>query len=213
MENLLTPYQNAIRILFILVHGAKRLPENDPSGVAGLFVGETRLHAMDFWVRYPDYLAYELINIYEETKNECFLELAEEILDTQEPDLRRIPMVRYLFGAYERVDNALSVLIAKGLLYQDVKQIKAGIRKHRYFIRSLAYDKRQEILNNPSFQSLNWYEDRAKLVAQIVGERKGNELKARQYEHIQYAKTKLGGIIPAINEEVKLRLQCLKSMV
>jgi hypothetical protein len=213
MENLLTPYQNAIRILFILVHGAKRLPENDPSGAVGLFVGETRLHAMDFWVRYPDYLAYELINIYEETKNECFFKLAEEILDTQEPDLRRIPMVRYLFGAYERVDNTLSVLIAKGLLYQEIQKNQVGIRKHRYFINPLAYSKIQEIANNPSLKSLNWYEDRAKLVAQIVGERKGKELKARQYEHIQYAKTKLGGIIPAINEEVKLRLQCLKSTI
>ena len=143
----------------------------------------------------------------------CFLKSAEEILDTQEPDLRRIPMIRYLFGAYERVDNALSVLIAKGLLYQDVKQNQLGMRIHSYFIKPLAYSKIQEISNNPSLKSLIWYEDRAKLVAQIVGERKGNELKARQYEHIQYAKTKLGGIIPAINEEVKLRLQCLKSTI
>ncbi len=213
MENLLTPYQNAIRILFILVHGAKRLPENDPSGAAGLFVGEMRLHAMDFWVRYPDYLAYELINIYEETKNVCFLKSAEEILDTQEPDLRRIPMIRYHFGAYEKVDNALSVLIAKDLLSQNVKQNQAGILIHSYFIKPLAYSKIQEIVNNPSLQSLTWYENRAKLVAEIVGKRQGKNLKDRQYENVEYAQTKLGDIIPSINEEVKSRLQRIKSIV
>ena len=143
----------------------------------------------------------------------CFLKSAEEILDTQEPDLRRIPMIRYHFGAYEKVDNALSVLIAKDLLSQNVKQNQAGILIHSYFIKPLAYSKIQEIVNNPSLQSLTWYENRAKLVAEIVGKRQGKNLKDRQYENVEYAQTKLGDIIPSINEEVKSRLQRIKSIV
>jgi hypothetical protein len=204
-----TPYQNAIRLLFILVHGAERLVEEKHSDAAGLFKGETRLHAMDFWVRYPDYLAYELINIFEKTRDIALLTKAEEIFEDEEPDIRRIPMIRWRFGAYEKIDNTLSVLISKGLVRQEGKKNSTAVQEYHYLIMPRAYLLAESIAQD--FPSLGWYEQRAKLVAEVAGNRGGTALKDQQYEHITYANTSLGSIIQPITNVVKTRIEALKS--
>ena len=113
--NARTPHRDAIRILFILNAGGMPLVDpNDPT-VAKIFKGEARLHAFDFWMRNPDYLASELLDGYEATGNADYRQAAEAIFESDEPDLRRIPMIRYLFGAYERLDDALSLLRSRDL--------------------------------------------------------------------------------------------------
>lgn len=201
MGNSPTPYQNAIRLLFILIHGSEQLPDSHSSGAKGIFKGETRLHAMDFWVRYPDYLAYELISIFQETGDVSLLNSAESIFEDQEPDLRRIPMMRYRFGAYDKIDNTLSVLVSKGLVRQEGKKKVDGIQEYYYLLMPSAYSKTDEI--RKEFPVLSWYEERAKLVAKVAGSRGGAALKNRQYEHISYATTSGGSIIPPITEEVR----------
>ena len=42
--------QDAIRLLYIFVNGAKSI-ENHPKSYLGHFDGKAKLHAMDFWVR------------------------------------------------------------------------------------------------------------------------------------------------------------------
>lgn len=206
-----TPYQNAIRLLFILIHGSDHPSESNSFGAKGIFKGETRLHAMDFWVRYPDYLAYELISIFKETGEVSLLKSAESIFEDQEPDLRRIPMMRYRFGAYDRIDNTLSILVSKGLVRQEGKKRVDGIQEYYYLLMPSAYSKANEI--SKEFPVLSWYEERAKLVAKVAGSRGGAALKRRQYEHITYASTSGGSIIPPITEEVRQQLQSLKNRI
>jgi hypothetical protein len=38
---------------------------------------------------------------------------ADLILSSREPDLRRFPMLRHRFGAFEQLDNAMSVLVGR----------------------------------------------------------------------------------------------------
>lgn len=211
MGNSPTPYQNAIRLLFIFVHGSEQLLESHISGAKGIFKGETRLHAMDFWIRYPDYLAYELISIFQETGEVSLLNFAETIFEDQEPDLRRIPMMRYRFGAYDKIDNTLSILVSKGLVRQEGKKKVDGILEYYYLLMPSAYLKADEI--SKEFPLLSWYEERAKLVAKVAGSRGGTALKSRQYEHIAYATTSGGSIIPPITEEVRQKLQSLKNKI
>ncbi|MEU7384995.1 hypothetical protein AB0A91_34555 [Streptomyces sp. NPDC042207] len=64
---------------------------------------ESRLQKLDFWLRNPDYLADELLNDYERSREAVLLDLAGEILDSDEPEVCAIPMVRYLFGAFEQL--------------------------------------------------------------------------------------------------------------
>lgn len=51
-----------------------------------------RLQKLDFWVRNPDYLANELLNDFENGDQDlALLAIAGEILDSEEPELRRRP--------------------------------------------------------------------------------------------------------------------------
>lgn len=210
MNSTTSIYQDAIRLLFILVNGSEKIIDGSDSNIIGVFRGKARLYAMDFWVRYPDYFAHELLSKYEETKDIRFLDIAERIFDDDEPDLRNIPMIRFLFGAYEKLDNTLSILVSKGLIKQSGEKTGTTIHQHDYLIFEEAYG---IVLNSKTeFPILKWYHDRTILINEIAGQKGGAALKDRQYEQIVYAKTKLGGIIPSIKEDVFNELQKIKSI-
>lgn len=203
-------YQDAIRLLFILVNGSENYDNELDLSIKGIFRGKARLYAMDFWVRYPDYFAHELLSKYEETGDIRFLEIAERIFDDDEPDLRNIPMIRFLFGAYEKLDNTLSILVSKGLIKQSGEKTGSTIHQHDYLIYEKAYE---IILNSKTeFPILQWYHERTTLINEIAGDKGGSQLKDRQYEQIVYAKTKLGGLIPSIKEDVLNELCKIKTI-
>jgi hypothetical protein len=94
-------FRDAIRLLFLLVEGSEPLTDILPNGAIRIFHGEARLHALDFWVRYPDYFAAELLDRFEREKRPEDLAVVDTILSAEEPDVRRLPMIRYFFGAYD----------------------------------------------------------------------------------------------------------------
>lgn len=211
MNKSTTMYQDAIRIIFILVNGSVSFNDESKPTVKGLFRGKARLYAMDFWVRYPDYLAHELILKYEETEDVEYLKLARDIFFNNEPDLRRIPMIRFLFGAYQNLENILAVLISKGLISQSGEKSSKSIHHYDFFINQKAYNIIEQAKNE--FSILDWYDKRSKLVVKISGEMGGSELKNKQYKHIEYAKTKLGGVIPSIKDDVLARIEKYNEVV
>jgi hypothetical protein len=89
-------------------------PSDAPEGTVAVLRGQMLLQALDFWLRNPDYLADELLKRYEAEGDLDDLTRAGEILDSDEPEVRSYPMLRYLFGAYEPLDEALSVLRSPG---------------------------------------------------------------------------------------------------
>lgn len=195
--------QDAIRLLYIFVNGCDPL-ENHYLGYVGCFEGKARLHALDFWVRYPDYLAFELLNKYEDNLDIGVLNRAQEILATEEPDLRAIPMIRYRFGAYDDISEALSILISKGLIITGGDKIDGKITAYDYYVTSQASELIKSI--SEDFPILKWFDDRTQLVKEIAGNQGGAALKAIQYKHMSYAQTTLGTLIPSIKEEVLSRL-------
>lgn len=201
-----TTVQDAIRLLYILVRGSDQI-SNHPDGYVGFFDGKAKLHALDFWVRYPDFLAYELLNKYDETGEDKYLLKAENIIDDQEPDLRSIPMIRYRFGAFENLHESLSLLVSKGLVYQDGDKSDETIKAYYYYITPLSVQLVDDV--TAEFPSLAWYDERAKLVKEIAGSLGGSALKERQYKHMSYATTQLGTQIPSIKNEVINRLKAL----
>ena len=91
--------RDAVRLLFILNAGKTENPNTEMvETFPHVFGGEKRLQAMDFWVRYPDYLALELIAQHELTGEPTKLDIARSIYDDGEPSLRTIPMLRKHFG-------------------------------------------------------------------------------------------------------------------
>ncbi|WP_208722318.1 hypothetical protein [Amycolatopsis thermoflava] len=98
---------------------ATTAPVHDDAALAdavGIVEGQLRLQKLDFWLRNPDFLADELLNDYERSGEPRLLDLAAQILDSEEPEVRRYPMLRHHFGAYEPLDDGLAVLRSPGLV-------------------------------------------------------------------------------------------------
>jgi hypothetical protein len=170
---------------------------------------QVRLQKLDFWVRNPDYLANELLNEYEtDPESPGLVDEAERILTSQEPDLRRFPMLRHRFGAFEQLDNALSVLVEKGLARKRHRLGGARVLQHYYYL--LAHGRTTAAGLVAEAPALAWYVDRTRIVVNLVDGVGGTRIKERQYLQRDYAGTPIGSYIPAITEQVRARLAALR---
>ncbi len=114
-------------------------------------------------------------------------------------------MIRYRFGAYEKHDDALAILVSRGLIGIGGRKDVDRVRETDFLIFQSALDLCTSILQAEPL--LTWYRDRANLVRHIADGRSGYALKKRQYERIEYASTLLGGEIPSIEAHVRMRLE------
>ena len=203
-------YRDALRILFILVNGAYADEQNEIAHVRRVFPGESRLLAFEFWMRNPDYLADELMDLFEATHDAEYLRAVEQIFALDEPDVRRFPMIRYRFGAFERVDDALAILVCRGLIRVLRREIADRTLETDYLLFASAIELTEHVTNE--FPALAWYRDRSKLIANLAGDRGGRALKQHQYRKIEYAETELGGTIPAITTRVWNRFESFRSI-
>ena len=204
-----SPHRDAIRLLFILLKGCEYFTDVHPMGAIAIFRGEAKLHACDFWMRNPDYLADELLDRVEIRGERKYLETVAGIFENNEPDIRRLQMIRYRFGAFEKLDEAMALLRSRDLV--RITGSKSGLKvlETDFLLMPGAVTLGDSILKN--FPVLAWYEERARLVAEIVEARGGTALKARQYEQVEYASTELGGVIPSITQRVRARFIALSS--
>ncbi|WP_198000197.1 hypothetical protein [Gimesia alba] len=156
-------------------------------------------------MRYPDYLADELLDLFDRTNDKKYLDAASKIFADDEPSIRKFPMIRYRFGAYEQVDDALAILRSCGLIKIGGRKKVAQVFETNFYLLPIAEQVTQDII--VEYPALEWYPNRAKLVAEVAARRGGAALKARQYEKIEYAETTLGKVIPAVTDRVKERLE------
>ena len=207
-----TRIQNAVRILAILNAAAEPVGVSDPgAAVVGVLRSEARLQALDFWMRNPDYLANELLNEYERTGQGQFLKEARRIFDSREPDLRRFPMVRFFFGAFEPLDEALSLLRSHDFIRIQREGVPGQqVYEHVYLLTAAGRGAMKELAKlGPDLQ---WYVDRAELVVRIAGDAGGRALKGRQYLQVEYAQTKLRSIINSITKRVRARIDAIEAV-
>ncbi len=159
-------------------------------------------------MRNPDYLANELLTEFETSRERDLLTIAQHIFDDREPDLRRLPMVRYLFGAFEPLDNALAILRAADLIRIKRDGVPGGkIREHLYLLTTAGEDALGRIA--AAAPELGWYRDRAFIVARVAGVQGGKALKDRQYLQAEYAGTELSHVIQPITDRVLARLAAI----
>jgi hypothetical protein len=203
-----TAYRDALRLLFIIEAAGIPFTDPDNSSVVAILRSESRLLALDFWMRNPDYLAGELIDLYEKSGQQDWLNAAAAIFQAEEPDLRRVPMIRYFFGAYERLDDALAILRSRDLIRITGRKTQNNKVLETDFLLT-AQGRQTCHLAGQQEPVLTWYSDRAALVAQVAGNRGGAALKALQYQRASYAETALGGVIPSITLEIQAQLQQL----
>lgn len=201
--------RDAVRILFILDQAGNKPGLGAPHGSVSVIKSEKRLQALDFWVRCPDYLAAELLAMHEKNPDEGYLDKAFIVMQGDEPDVRRMHMMRFLFGAWEQIDDSMSQLVSLGLA--SVKRVlkpDRTIGRSDFFLLEAGRKLCDELSMQSSF--LAWYRDRAALVALVAGPASGVELKKRQYEQAEYDEARWGHVIGPISDRVKKRLSELK---
>jgi hypothetical protein len=197
-------YQSALRLLFLVVAGATTPEKPWKPGYDSVFAGATRLHALDFWVRYPDYLAEELITRHERHGNRAALSAAESILKSEEPELRHVPKLRHLFGAYERLDQPLAILKSRDLVQPLSRKMPNNFDEYEYW----SGPKARAFLDDAcrAVPPLVWYRDRTALVLDVAGADSGDALKARQKQQAEYLTARYRTDIPMIADRVRARL-------
>ena len=202
--------RDAIRILFIIDAAGEAPGESAPEGSIKQLDAEMKLQALDFWVRNPDYLAWEMLNLHDQSgKASSWPSRARAILKDTEPEVRRIEMLRYRFGAWEALDDALATLSSYGLVVRRRKMRGKQAVETSYFLTPPGSEQVQEWSGN---EVLSWYSKRASLVAEVAGHRLGSQLKECQHKVAQYHDTKLLRHIPPILNEVRERLSALEAL-
>jgi hypothetical protein len=105
-------------------------------------------------------------------------------------------MLRYLFGAYEPLDDALAVLRSAGLVVRRRLGSAGRVRQHNYYLTRLGRDTADRILAEaPVFA---YFVERTRLVARLAEGYRGTMLKDRQYLQSEYRDTPIGARIASI---------------
>jgi len=203
--------QNFVRLLFVLDRAGVAPATTAPEGAYRQMRGQTRLQALDFWMRNPDYLADELISDYEaDTARGWALAAARDILGSGEPAIRRLPMLKWRFGAWEPLDDTLAIMTSRRLVTHRPDADHQRVREHVYWLMDTGHDLAEQLLSSDD-GVFGWYADRAGLVAQVAGDTGGEGLKRRQYEHPEYKATNPMQRIRSIEARVRDRLATLET--
>ena len=201
--------QDAVRLLLLLNTASEPVsdppPQEAPAGSVGVVRGQVRLQKLDFWVRNPDYLANELLDRYESDGDETDLTLARQILESDEPEVRSYPMLRYLFGAYEPLDEALAVLATPGLAFARRRGRAGKTTLWNYYVTEAGREAAEHAIAEVSV--LQYYVDRTQLVVDLAAGRRGTALKGIQYVQAEYADAAFGRLIASIATRTRARLQ------
>jgi hypothetical protein len=199
-------FRDALRLLFILARAG------DPTGAVSpipdavrVITSQKRLQKIDFWVRNPDHLAHALIAGYEKTSDGNLLRMARDILDTEEPEIRRDAMAKYMFGAYEPIDTGMAPLISYGL----ARIIRNPETRRRWFF---LLDRGAEVADamERDLPEAQWYAQRTALVGSLCRGLTGEDLARMQYEEPEYANAPNGESIASIARKVRERLAQLE---
>jgi hypothetical protein len=203
-----TLWQDAVRLLLLIDAAAEDVGDGTdvPEGTVGVVRTQVKVQKLDFWLRYPDYLANELLNEFDQYPDDPGLvRLAGRILDSDEPDLRRLPMLRGKFGAFEQMDTAMAVLVSRGLVTKRDRLGEKRVIRHDYYLLAAGRETVRDLLAEAP--SLAWYAKRTRLLVALTEGLGGTDLKTRQYLQREYADTPTGSYIPPITERVRARLR------
>ena len=105
-------YKDRLRIFLILFYFSDDYSSIEHPDFKKNFKSEVRIQKIDFLIRNPDYLAYELLLLADKEpihKPEIFF-IVKSIYSNLEPTLRRLEMERFFFGAYEDIDDVIGFL-------------------------------------------------------------------------------------------------------
>ena len=203
--------QTATRVLILLdVLGTPVGSTCDVEGAVAVVSSLIRLQKLDFWLRNPDYLADELLTEFEQglVPLELISSHVFRMLSGDAPRLHTYPMERYIYGAYEFIDDALAVL----KLYEQIEHRRAAasgaLSRRDYFLLQRGRDTIAAMI--AEIPELDWYVQQATAIGLVADAAMGATAKRRQYLQTEYADTAHGDVIPSILDRVRERAVALR---
>lgn len=197
-------YKDRIRIFLILYYFSEEYSSAENPELVRVFKSEVKVQKIDFLLRNPDYLSYELINIArnDNSKSNQIKTKINEIFSNSEPTIRRLEMERFFFGAYEDIDDVIGFLCSIGFIkFESSKSVDMKSINKSYYITQYAVNKVTELEKSASY--LQWYFERCSLIKTYFGDLTGNQLKVRQYSIEEYKNTSYKEYIQDIQDNVR----------
>lgn len=206
-------YKDRLRVFLILYIFSDPFSDPQSPKIKRLFTSEQRIQKIDFLLRNPDYLSYELLNIAKEEPKlkEEIKVVIKGIFENNEPTIRRLEMEKFFFGAYEDIDDVIAFLTSiEFVKFTSRKNINLNTIEKKYFITQSAIDKFESSIDN--LPSIKWYVERCKLIKKYFGDLSGNKLRILQYQIDEYRNTSYNEYIKGVKNTVKSEFYKLYSV-
>ncbi len=204
MEDIIRLYKDRIRIFLIIYFFSEEFHDSTNLNLVRVLYTETRIQKIDFLLRNPDYFALELLNLLP-TKKHNRNQIKNVIIDifkNREPEIRRLEMEKFFFGAYEDIDDVIAFLESYGfIVFKSKRNIELNVIDKQYYVTKYAKEKTDKVLSE--MDSLKWYIDRCEQIKQYLGDYTGTQLKNMQYEEETYRNTSYKEFIADVQEKVK----------
>jgi len=198
-------FRDRLRIIIILYTFCERL-NNKASDHFGVFRTEVKIQALDFLLRYPDFLSFELMDLMDNDKSLNRNEIEqtiESIYRNNEPEIRVEEMEKFFHGAYESIDDVIAFLVSVNFLQHDSKKRTDGKAYDKnYFITKECANKIENNLR--AIPAVKWYFERCELIKKYFDKFTGTDLKTRQYEYSEYSDISYKSHIQNVNDKVKI---------
>ena len=206
---------DAARLLLILFHFAV-LPTDEIKGlrcwpqrdVVRVLSPEYYLQKLDFLVRNPSYLAYELIDLHrlgipEASDADHVKSHIRSLIREREPEQRTDPYRRFWRGAYENIDRVEAWWYSRGLIYTGYERrgiIGSGAAPWKYFFLTFKGEEEAKRLAE-QVEAARWYDARVRLIHSYFKSLSPTRLKDLQYTHDPYREAQLNEMIPDLSGE------------
>lgn len=211
MDSFLRKFRDRLRIIIILYVFCEQFESaNDRNEkFYGLFRSEIKIQALDFLLRYPDFLSMELMNLMDDDTNidrNDIRNVITKIYSDNEPDLRVEEMEKFFHGAYESIDEVIAFHVSIGFLKHESKKRTDGktYDKNYYVTFDCANRIESSLKLIPAVQ---WYFERCELIKKYFDKFAGSQLKSRQYMYSEYSNISYKSHIQNINSKVKLAFE------
>jgi len=204
MDNSLKKIRDRLRITLILYTFSEPVQIVENSEIERVFYTEIKIQALDFLLRYPDFLSCELMDLM---LNDSSIDKSEicsiikEIYKNEEPILRVDEMQKFFYGAYESIDDVILFLKSVQFVnFESKRRSDLQTYDKTYYITKRCI---QQVENNLlNITSVKWYYDRCQLIKKYFNQFNGSDLKKRQYEYKEY-NVPYTTLIKNLNEQVR----------
>jgi len=204
MEDFLRKYRDRLRIIIILYVFCER-SQDAGSPYFGLFRTEIKIQALDFLLRYPDFLSMELMDLMDSDNfisSEEVSYVIKGIYLNNEPQLRVEEMEKFFHGAYESIDEAVAFHVSIGFLKHESRRRTDGKTYDKnYYVTCYCADRIESHLK--TIPAVQWYFQRCELIKKYFGHFTGSQLKTRQYNYAEYSNISYKSHIQNINAKVR----------